>query len=415
MSSWVAFLVAFAYVVLGYALAMFFTNRGSSKTESKSAESDQETAPEDEPAISGDQAADFLERIQNLTSHVDHDVNRHATRVAQISGGLQGGDVNQSSAVVLAAAAQILEANLQLQQDLLTAQEEIQTQKKQLESYMTAALTDPLTGLANRRKFDQELNRRFAQWKKGGSPLTLVLVDVDNFKSFNDEHGHQAGDAVLQEVAAVLADSVRAMDLVARYGGEEFGLILPGTTLDEARPVAERVRGAVEQSVFQYGQKNLQITVSAGMAEAMLTNSREVLLKRADSALYSAKELGRNLCAVHDGQTSAPLEKVARQQRRRADRNRQRIAPFIDGNFPEPGMFRDVECEELDARGFKFLSQERPDFDKVLVAIGSEEQRSFTTASVAEVRNIGTDDEPVFRVSCRFTVAVDRFAEAEAG
>src|SRR5207244_2520997 len=123
-------------------------------------------------------------------------------------------------------------------------------------------------GLANRRRFDQELARRFAQWKLSGTPLSLILVDIDNFKKVNDEHGHVAGDAVLQQLAEVLLENVRANDLVARYGGEEFGMILPGTMLEEAKPVAERVRSAIAEHGFQFGNSQARVTVSAGLAEA---------------------------------------------------------------------------------------------------------------------------------------------------
>jgi diguanylate cyclase (GGDEF)-like protein len=300
-----------------------------------------------------------------------------------------------------------------LQQDLASAKEELKTQRRLLDSYMAESLTDPLTGLGNRRKFDQELARRFAQWRRVGTPLTLVLVDVDHFKRVNDEHGHAAGDAVLHDVAQVLIECVREMDVVARYGGEEFGLILPGTTLDEARPVAERVRGAIAGRTFQYSGRELLITVSAGLAEAMLTNDVEVLVARADAALYSAKDGGRDCCYAHDGQHCVPIEKTQVPSRRRSD-SRQRIAPFVDGSFPDADVFYSVNCEELNPRGFTFLADGKPAYDKVLLALDNDGSQSYTSATVQHCRNIGTDAQPLYRVSCQFTVPVDRFAEAAA-
>jgi diguanylate cyclase len=202
---------------------------------------------------------------------------------------------------------ELLEFSHRLQADLDSVKAELQTQRKELVSYMTAALTDPLTGLGNRRRFDQELGRRFAQWQETGSPLTLVLVDVDHFKAFNDEYGHQTGDAVLHEVAQVLAANVRDRDVVARYGGEEFGLIFPATTLEEGRPVAERVRAAVGQHPFRHAGHELRVTVSAGMAAAAFSNDPEVLVTRADMALYAAKDAGRDCCYIHDGQECVPI------------------------------------------------------------------------------------------------------------
>jgi diguanylate cyclase (GGDEF)-like protein len=280
-------------------------------------------------------------------------------------------------------------------------------------SLRTQATRDALTGLGNRRKFDQELARRFAQWRRGGTPLTLVLVDVDHFKCVNDDHGHSAGDAVLHEVAQVLAECVREMDVVARYGGEEFGMILPGTTLVEARPVAERVRNAIAGRAFQYGEKELRITVSAGLAEALLTNDVEVLVARADTALYSAKDAGRDCCHAHDGQNCIPVEKSTAPGRRKSD-CRQRIAPFVDGNFPDAEMFSSVECEDLSPVGFTFLAREKPAYDKVLVALDEGKGRTCTSATVQHCRNIGTETAPLYRVTCQFTVPVHQFAEAAA-
>jgi diguanylate cyclase len=409
--TFIAFAIAALYVCLGFAAGTILTRRTTAVT----AIPDEPAPPatgEQEFEIRGDRAAEFLDRIHKLTANVDSDVGRHATRVAEISGGLSG-DLHLSVSAAGDAASQLLEANRQLQQDLASAKQELQEQRRQLDSYMVEALTDPLTGLANRRKFDQELARRFAQWKGAGTPLSLVLVDIDKFKNVNDVHGHVAGDAVLQQVAQVLLESVRANDLVARYGGEEFGMILPGTTLEEAKPVAERVRGAIAEHGFQFGDSQASVTVSAGLAEAMLTNDSEVLVTRADTALYSAKDAGRDCCHVHDGQNCVALQKIASQNRRKSDSS-QRIAPFIDGRFPDAGMFTPVNCENVSQHGFTFLAQESPGFDKVLLALGDGRNRAYASASVKHCRNIGSDSEPLYRVTCQFTVPVDRFAESAA-
>jgi diguanylate cyclase (GGDEF)-like protein len=185
--------------------------------------------------------------------------------------------------------------------------------RRQFDAYRVAALTDALTGLPNRRRFDQELYHRFAQWQARGTPLSLVLVDVDHFKSVNDEHGHVAGNAVLHEIARVLLGNVRAHDLVARYGGEEFGIILPGTNVDDARRIAERIRRAIAGHAFRFSDAETRVTISAGVAQANLTMGSEALVTWADTALYAAKSSGRDCCQVHDAHnvTKAGTRKIA--------------------------------------------------------------------------------------------------------
>ena len=158
------------------------------------------------------------------------------------------------------------------------------------------ARTDPLTGLANRRKFE-EIYAHSIEWtdRHEGTYLALVLVDIDFFKKVNDTYGHEAGDAVLQAVARVLGKDRRAVDAVARMGGEEMALILPHTDADGAREVAERLRERIERTTVHTNVGQIQVTASFGVA---LYKSRganaDKVFERADKALYEAKHLGRN-------------------------------------------------------------------------------------------------------------------------
>jgi diguanylate cyclase (GGDEF)-like protein len=156
--------------------------------------------------------------------------------------------------------------------------------------------TDELTGLHNRRFFEQELKREVERTRRFGRSLALVVVDVDHFKAYNDTFGHRAGDEALRRVAGHLADAVpRRLDAVARYGGEEFVVLLAETDAEGARLVAERIRESVQGS----GGFRRRLTISAGIADTLGDDCEaESLVERADEALYEAKRDGRNCVRV---------------------------------------------------------------------------------------------------------------------
>jgi diguanylate cyclase (GGDEF)-like protein len=158
------------------------------------------------------------------------------------------------------------------------------------------ASTDGLTGLFNHRTFQEELKRDLARAERSGSPLSLILFDVDHFKKLNDTWGHQAGDAVLKAIGKLLLASVRTGDVAARYGGEEFVVILPDTPLDGAQVLAERLRVNISKLRIKMGDATLEVTSSFGVAEVAgkLRHDGPELIERADAALYAAKGAGRN-------------------------------------------------------------------------------------------------------------------------
>lgn len=159
------------------------------------------------------------------------------------------------------------------------------------------ATRDGLTGLANRRCFDDTLHAEWARALRQRQPLSLLMVDVDNFKAYNDANGHLGGDECLKRIATAVASEMRANDLVARYGGEEFAVILPNQSLKGAASVAERIRTRVEQLQVPNRLAAAQhVTVSIGAATAIAApdNSASELVAIADAALYRAKHMGRN-------------------------------------------------------------------------------------------------------------------------
>jgi len=168
--------------------------------------------------------------------------------------------------------------------------------REKLDHNLEMAVTDPLTGLHNRRYMNGQLEALVARANRGGDPVALLVLDIDHFKSVNDSFGHDAGDEVLREFSVRLATNVRAVDLPCRFGGEEFVVVMPGTTLEDAHRIAERIRRDVGASPFRIlGGEPLGITVSVGVAATMGGDDTPAsLLKRADEGVYEAKNSGRN-------------------------------------------------------------------------------------------------------------------------
>ena len=214
-----------------------------------------------------------------------------------------GGDdylLKPISEVVLKAKINAMRRLVEMQRALVGVTQELNTANKELERLST---TDGLTGIANRRFFDQLSLREWQRCERMKKPMSLIMVDVDHFKKYNDTYGHQGGDECLKAVAAQVARAApRASDLAARYGGEEFVLVLGETTMDGAKWVANHIRQHVAELNIPHTASNIgHVSVSCGVASLMPLEgmSFEILLKIADEALYKAKEQGRNtvVCA----------------------------------------------------------------------------------------------------------------------
>jgi diguanylate cyclase (GGDEF)-like protein len=154
-----------------------------------------------------------------------------------------------------------------------------------------AAHHDQLTGVLNRYSYSIALDREIKRSRRYGSPLALLLFDIDNFKTVNDTHGHKAGDAVLRDISRIVAGQIRDSDLLCRVGGEEFVVIAVESDLKNAAAMAEKLRGLIHEHAFKYGGR---ITVSFGVAGLETDDTADTLFRRADAALYRAKQRGRN-------------------------------------------------------------------------------------------------------------------------
>jgi diguanylate cyclase (GGDEF)-like protein len=198
-------------------------------------------------------------------------------------------------------------ARLKVQLKVKSLQDRLRESNRALKEL---AATDPLTGLANRRTLMTELEREFRRSQRSGSPLSLVMVDIDHFKRINDTYGHQNGDRVLIALADILKTHLRRYDLPSRFGGEEFALVLPETGPEETLAIAERIRTSIAGLNFDGDLDGLQVTASLGVAACPVANVKDVedLIRESDDALYLAKKNGRNRIesAGDDGQQSLP-------------------------------------------------------------------------------------------------------------
>lgn len=183
-------------------------------------------------------------------------------------------------------------------QRMTTMELEARQLRENIREEQQRAQMDGLTGLPNRSAWQERAEQEFSRWQRYGSALTLIVFDLDHFKPVNDTYGHLAGDKVLKLVARSLAKHLRETDFIARYGGEEFTVLLPETDLDGAQAVAEKLRLAVAECPFRFGQQPVPVTVSGGVSQFMPGDSVEAVFARADKALYQAKQAGRNAITV---------------------------------------------------------------------------------------------------------------------
>lgn len=193
------------------------------------------------------------------------------------------------------------EQSAELERKLSETTKEVDRLRANLKEVREEALTDALTGVANRRRFDDAIDDMFRASRASGVPLSLIMADIDHFKNFNDTWGHQTGDQIIRFVAGVLAQFAGDADLVARYGGEEFAVLLPGAHLSHASGLAERIRDMIERKKLMRKSTNEDlghITVSFGVSGLRANEQAADLIERADRNLYLSKERGRNRVTI---------------------------------------------------------------------------------------------------------------------
>lgn len=211
-------------------------------------------------------------------------------------------EINELLSDLLTDTQTMMDQNSYFEQLLKESADTMEELQKDLEIARKEAMTDPLTGLSNRKAFDHEVeNMVRAVQQDGEEVFVLLMIDIDHFKRFNDTYGHQLGDQILKLVARTLQDGIKGRDIAVRYGGEEFAIILPETKLFGGLKVAEQLRmdvGGKDVINRMTGERLTRVTLSAGVAEFDPDESIESVISRADAALYAAKENGRNQVAA---------------------------------------------------------------------------------------------------------------------
>ncbi len=263
------------------------------------------------------QVEEFLDRtvcnqqeVDDLASELDEDMRSHFDgMISEVREATNLGDLQQTMEAHIgkiferldrfreenAQRRGVFEAELrQLADELQEAKNETLNLRKLLTEQEARGLEDPLTGLGNRRAYQKRIEEELSRFDRYGTPLAVVVCDLDHFKQINDTHGHLAGDRVLRVVAQLLLRLTRKSDFVGRYGGEEFVVLLPNTSDKTALLVAEKLRSSLEKLPFESGGRKIAVTMSMGLTHAEKGDTPDSLFKRADDLLYQAKKSGRN-------------------------------------------------------------------------------------------------------------------------
>ena len=261
-----------------------------------------------------DRMSSVSERMHARIESVHEAIDAAMTTANAYSGSLQsaagdlerdlGGEAMKTLASrLLTETRRMQDTNRELERKLEASRDDITALQRDLDDVRRESMLDPLTKIANRKSFDEGLADAIAETKQSGTPLCLMLVDIDHFKNFNDTYGHQTGDQVLRLVAMTLKSNIKGKDLAARYGGEEFVAVLPSTDLQGAIIVAENIRKAIQAKELlkrSTNEKLGRITASFGVASFKPSDNATSLIERADQCLYAAKHAGRNRVVSED-------------------------------------------------------------------------------------------------------------------
>ena len=393
----------------------------------------------------------MLNDLERIAAKIQADVGEHSATVKKIDHKLAAAPGAAGKLEGLQqATGDLTAANERLQAGLTSAKDELNEQSQKLSKRQQVARTDELTLLMNRRSFDETLQTLVTSVSTSSKSGALLMLDIDHFQQFNDQHGREVGDKVLKHVARTLRDTLLGTDAIAaRYGGEEFAVILPGATIGQeqrlaaAKQLANQIRAAVEAGVLSHGGESLGVRVSIGLVAALADATGEQLIGRADEALYAAKQAGRNRCFYHTGKNCLPIEgtlqpvvaavarppqqtehtpqtelasskiatdgtavskapaaaatspptppkAVSNRDRRKHDRigcnGIHLVAPCTDGSIPSKEKFFRVQFCDISSGGFAMILPAPPTTEQFAVAIKKPTGLIFMGAQVMNVR-----------------------------
>jgi diguanylate cyclase len=261
----------------------------------------------------GSGISEVIAEVMSKLEEAGRDAVDYSNALSAVSGGLKGtqspADLRKLVDGLIAATREMEGRTRSLESELQRSSEQVTDLRSKLDNVRKESLTDPLTGIANRKAFDTALEAAFSGAKN--EPVTLLLCDIDHFKKFNDSWGHQTGDQVLKLVASCLAENIKGRDTAARYGGEEFAVLLRGSSLFGGAMVANQIRETVQARKLvkkSTGEVLGTITISIGVAQLGEEDTAESLIRRADACLYGAKSHGRNLVVHQNDPRMAALE-----------------------------------------------------------------------------------------------------------
>jgi diguanylate cyclase len=238
---------------------------------------------------------ELLGVAEQINTNVENHSSEIEKNVREVDDLHLSGEMEIIKQVLVSHMRNLLTANRRMQDDLLCTRYRLEEQAQEIDDARREARNDELTGVANRKAFNEKLHLLLDEWRRKRTPFVLVLADLDQFKRVNDSHGHLVGDRVLSAVGRRLKQLVREEDFVGRFGGDEFAILLPHTDLRVAEELAESIRCGTADNVCQIARSGEpSVSLSVGVAAPRDGDTDESIIRRADGAMYKAKHLGRN-------------------------------------------------------------------------------------------------------------------------